>query len=250
MKKTLLVVLLGLSILTVGGCGKQETKDIATTEIIEEVEDTLTQPATEEQEEVAEEVVEEVEETLGVPAGQVPDYAKNWTEVDYGTFKDDTAVVEPVAGEWSSGVFTIDGEVYSVGEPLSKFEDNGWVIAYPEDELYVGEDTASAWFTKGDTELSVYGDITTAGDYKTATLTTFETYNGDIAIGTEVCGLVIGDDFGKYMDSLGTPCKTMISDKAQQYDYKSSDSKFLLSVYVKNYNIETVRLYLKDDNED
>lgn len=246
MKKTLLVLLLGVSILTIGGCGKQETKGTVTEEVVENVEEVpeVDETAAEEVEE--EETEEEVEEeTLGVPAGQVPDYAKDWTEADYGNFKDDTAVVEPVDGEWSSGVFTINGETYNIGDPLSKFEDNGWVIERPEDQLYVGEDTADVWFTKGSNAVSVCGNITTAGDYKTAALTGFDTYD-DIALGTEICGLVVGDDFGKYMDSLGTPCEKNMTDKTQQYIYKSSDSKFKLYVQVRDYNIESVCLYVND----
>lgn len=250
MKKTLLALLLGVSILTVGGCGKQETKGTVTEEVVENVEEVPEVDETAAGEVEEEETEETEEETLGVPAGQVPDYAKDWTEADYGNFKDDTAVVEPVDGEWSSGVFTINGETYSIGDPFSKFEDNGWVIECPEDALYVDEDVADAFFTKGDIEVNVYGNVTTAGDYKTAALTGFDTYSDDIALGTEICGLVVGDDFGKYMDSLGTPCETVITDRYQQYTYKSSDSKFKLYVQVRDYNIETVCLYVNDEYEE
>lgn len=242
MKKTLLSILLGVSILTLAGCGNKETNttgapaqevigDVVAEEVVDYTKNVGAQPT--EQAPVVE------EETIGVPQGVVPEYAKNWTEADYGQFTDETAIVAATAGNWTTGTLAINGKEVDLSKTFAELKADGFEF---EDYDRPAEDTSYL-------ERVLCGagtvDLTTS-DYDTpiksdeAVFTSAEA-DSSYTYGESVCGIILGDDFSKYMDDLGKPYSTYIDSGYQEYIYRS-DAGYELTVNVSEYNITDVTL--------
>lgn len=243
MKKTLLSILLGVSILALAGCGNKETnttnapaqevtENVVAEEVVGEIQNSGVQPT--EQETVVE------EETIGVPQGEVPEYAKNWTEADYGEFTDETAIIEATPGNWTSGIFTINGKAVDLSKTFAELKADGFeFVDYDrpaEDVFYFEEipcDGATVELDTFDYDVPIKSDD--AVFYKAEVSSTVG------LDGNNFCGVVYGDDFGKYKDTLGKPYYRNIMDDYQEYMYMS-DAGYKLLVTVTNYNVSKIQL--------
>lgn len=243
MKKTLLSILLGVSILTLAGCGNKETNttgapaqdvigNVVAEEVVGEIQNSGVQPT--EQETVVE------EETIGVPQGEVPEYAKNWTEADYGEFTDETAIVKATPGNWTTGIFTYDGKEVDLSKTFAELKAAGFEFV---DYDRPAEDTS--YFEQILCGIGTV-DLTTL-NYDTPIKSDEAVFNEASANamvgleGIDFCGIIWGDDFGKYKDTLGKPYFTNIQEDFQEYSYVS-DSGYRLDITVEDYNIVSVTL--------
>ena len=237
MKKKILMMVLAMTMLA--GCGNKETnttnapvqevtENVATEEVVEV--DTDTQQLT---------VDEIIGETLGVPYGEVPEYAKNWTEADYGEFTDETAIVEATPGNWTSGIFTFNGDVVDLSKTFAELKADGLeFVDYdrPEEDDY--------WFEEipcSDATISLdvrYEDTMVKSD---DVIFTGVSATHNFLKGNEFCGITYGDDFGKYKDILGKPYCAVIEKDRQMYTYRSTDG-YELWITVDYYNISEITL--------
>lgn len=245
MKKTLLSILLGVSILTLAGCGNKETnttnapaqevtENVVAEEVVGVIQNSGVQPTEEET------VVEE--ETIGVPYGEVPDYAKNWTEADYGFFTDETAIVAATPGNWTTGVYTYNDNVFDMNKTVSELQESGVVFKDNANRHYIpnaySEDVECG---NGTFDVGVdYGPDAPVVEFEDAVFTSASA-NDSYTYGESVCGIILGDDFSKYMDDLGKPYSTYIDSGCQQYIYRS-DAGYELTVSVTEYNITDITL--------
>lgn len=241
MKKTLLSILLGVSILTLAGCGNKETnttnapaqevtENVAAEEVIDYTKNVGAQPT---------EVEEVVEETIGVPQGVVPEYAKNWTEADYGFFTDETAIIAATAGNWTTGVFTFNVKEVNLSKTFAELKADGFEFmdydrpaeaTFYLERLLCGTGTVELETLIYDTPIKSDEAVFTSASA-----------NDSYAYGESVCGIILGDDFSKYMDDLGKPYSTYIDSGCQQYIYRS-DAGYELTIDVSEYNIIDVIL--------
>ena len=245
MKKTLLSILLGVSILTLAGCGNKETNttgapaqdvigDVVAEEVVGEIQNSGVQPT--EQEAVVE------EETIGVPQGEVPEYAKDWTEADYGEFTDETAIVKATPGNWTSGVYTYSNNALDMNKTVSELQASG-VVFKDNDNHYEIPNVFYERVVCGNGTFDVevdYGSDVPVVEFEDVVFTS-ATANDSYAYGESVCGIILGDDFSKYMDALGKPYSTYIDSGCQQYIYRS-DAGYELTIDVSEYNIIDVIL--------
>lgn len=257
MKKTLLAILLGVSILTLGGCGSKETAGETSTdvgqELVEETAEVVEEATgTEEQAEDVEEQEEVVEEeTLGVPAGTIPDYAKDWQEGDRiqydpnSTENSDLTGLTPVQeNHWTSGVVTVNGETIKLGTTLGELEAAGY-------DMTEARDDASSRFSCCDVDINgckVTLDFESDTDVDIDELPVVcVTVEIDSALGAEVCNIILGDDYSKYV--------SLVSDKFYvrdftgshtSYDYDSEDLQYSMKVTCDPYNSSRIMIGTHD----
>ena len=242
MKKKILMMVLAMTMLA--GCGNKETnttnapvqevtENVVTEEVVGEIQNSGVQPT--EQETVVE------EETIGVPQGEVPEYAKNWTEADYGEFTDETAIVKATPGNWTSGIFTINGKEVDLSKTFAELKADGFeFVDYdrPEEDTFFFEeipcDGATVELDTIDYDSPVKSDDAVFCKAQARATVGLR--------GNNFCGVVYGDDFGKYKDALGKPYYTSIEAENQEYIYRS-DAGFSLIITVDNYNVSKITLF-------
>lgn len=260
MKKTLLAILLGVSILALGGCGSKETAGKTSTgvgqELVKETVEVVEEATgTEEQAEDVEEQEEVVEEeTLGVPDGTIPDYAKDWQEGDDIWYDPNSTENSELAGltsvqenHWTSGVVTINGEAIKLGTTLGELEAAGYDLS----DVVEGKDVNSCKYAQGDvlvndTLVVFYFESDSKGLIENLPLVQINVKSED-ALGAELCGITVGDDFGKYTSNISDKFyERHFHDGYTDYTYVSEDNQYEVLVQCDPYNVMEIAVGIND----